>query len=414
MLIDIGPLKKYRDYRLLFMSQLVSFFGTMISYVAIPYQVYELTKSSWMVGLLGSVQLIPVVLFGLLGGAYADKLDRRKLLIGSEIVMSAGVLVLFINSTFASPSLVVIFVATALIQSALGFHRPAMDAMTQKMVTKEDMASVSALGSFRYSVGSIAGPALGGILIAGFGSKIAYLIDFGTFVFSVITIWMMSKTSISETEKKDEAGSIAEGLRYAIKRPELVGTYVVDVVAMTFAFTTALFPAMAEQWGGAKAAGALFSAMSIGALVMTVFSGWARHVKRHGAAVIIAAGIWGVAMIGVGFSYSLEFALLGLAVAGAADMVSGMFRGTIWNQTIPNEMRGRLSGIEMISYMSGPLIGNARAGWVASVSSTHVSIVSGGILCVIGVVICGFVLPQFWRYTQAPEVAPLAGSTGGV
>jgi MFS family permease len=169
---------------------------------------------------------------------------------------------------------------------------------------------------------------------------------------------------------------------------------------MAFAFPTALFPEMAQGWGGAKAAGWLFSAMSIGALITTIASGWTGKVSRHGAAVVVSAGIWGAAIFALGYATSLEAAIVCLAVAGAADMVSGLFRGIIWNETIPNEMRGRLAGIEMISYMAGPLLGNARAGWVAALVSTRVSIVSGGALCVAGVTICAFALPAFWSYRK--------------
>jgi MFS family permease len=187
-------------------------------------------------------------------------------------------------------------------------------------------------------------------------------------------------------------------LRYAVGRPELIGTYVVDIVAMTFAMPMALFPSMAVAWGGARAAGWLYSAMSLGSLFTTIFSGWTSKVERHGAAVVIAAAIWALAIIFSGVSASLPAAVFWLAVAGAADSVSGVFRGTIWNETIPGELRGRLAGVEMISYLSGPLLGNARAGYVASISSNTVSVVSGGMTCFIGVLLCIPLLPAFWRY----------------
>jgi MFS family permease len=196
---------------------------------------------------------------------------------------------------------------------------------------------------------------------------------------------------------------IGEGLRYALSRPELIGTYVVDIVAMTFAFPTALFPEMAQAWGGPKAVGVLFSAMSVGGLVMTLLSGWTKRVRRRGAAVVIAAAIWGLAIIGLGFAPSLEVAAVWLAVAGGADMVSGLFRGVIWNETISNDLRGRMAGVEMISYMCGPLLGNARAGWVASVASPAVSLISGGVLSGAGMIACASTLRRFWRYESGPS-----------
>lgn len=410
MLIDLSPLRRYRDFRLLFLGQLVSLLGSMITYVATPYQIYELSKSNLMVGLLGTVQLVPVLLFGLVGGSVADTMDRRKLLLVSEGIMSLGSLGLAINATLPHPSLMCIFALSALMQAASGFHRPAMDAMVQKLVEVKDLPAVSALGSLRGSVGMVAGPAIGGILIAAAGAKVAYLADFASFLFALVMLWMMREMPPPEAAHAPGLGSILEGLRYAVSRPELIGTYVVDMVAMTFAFPTALFPAMAEGWGGAAAVGALFSAMSVGSLAMTAFSGWTGRVQRRGAAVVVAATAWGVAMVGCGFAPNLPLAIFFLGLAGAADTVSGLFRGVIWNETIPNAMRGRMSGIEMISYLSGPLIGNARAGWVATISSTRISISSGGILCVLGVVLCGFLLPGFWHYssvaTEKPQAAP--------
>lgn len=410
MLIDLSPLRRYRDFRLLFLGQLVSNLGSMITYVATPYQIYELTHSNLMVGLLGTVQLVPVLIFGLVGGSVADTMDRRKLLLISEGFMSLGSLGLAINAALPHPSLMCIFVVSALIQVASGFHRPAMDAMVQKLVEVKDLPAVSALGSLRGSFGMVVGPAIGGILLAAAGTTVAYLADFGSFLFVLVMLWMMREMPPPEAAHAPGLHSILEGLRYAVSRPELIGTYVVDMVAMTFAFPTALFPSMAEGWGGAAAAGALFSAMSVGSLVITTFSGWTGRVQRRGAAVVMAAACWGAAMVGCGFAPSLPLALFFLGLAGAADTVSGLFRGVIWNETIPNSMRGRMSGIEMISYLSGPLLGNARAGWIATLTSTRISIYSGGMLCVVGVVVCGFLLPGFWRYSsvaaEKPQAAP--------
>lgn len=377
---------------------MVSFLGSMVSYVAIPYQVYELTKSSFYVGLLGTVQLLPVILFGLLGGSVADSMDRRKLLLISEAIMSLASLALMINASFAIPNLWVIFAATALMQAANGFHRPAMEAMTQKMVQPEDFPLIGALNSFRYTFAAVLGPFFGGVLISQFGPSAAYLFDLVSFMIAMFTVTRIRQMPLPESKMGAGLDSILEGLRYAWRRPELMGTYIVDIVAMTFAFPTALFPAMGEAWGGAKAAGALYSAMAVGSLIMTITSGWTAKVRRHGRAVVISATAWGVAVVFLGYAPNLWLALLCLGIAGASDMVSALFRGVIWNETIPNEMRGRLAGIEMISYMTGPLIGNARAGWMASAAGNQISIVSGGALCVIGVLICGFALPAFWKY----------------
>lgn len=398
MFINITPLKKYRDYRLLFLGQVISFFGSMVSYVAVPYQIYQLTHDNALVGLMGIVQLVPVLIFGILGGTYADRLNRRRLLIVSELLMCLFIVVLTINAWQAQPSVLLIFVMVALQQAVLGFHRPAMEAINQLLVEKKDYAAIGALGSFRYSFGAIAGPALGGVLIATFGIKGAFLFDAVTFLAALICLYLMHDTPQPPPSQKSTWSDAKEGLRFALSKPELIGTYVIDIVAMTFAFPVALFPAMSENWGGATAAGILFSGMAIGSLAMTLFSGWASKVSHHGRGVVIAASLWGLFMFGLGFTHTLWMSVLFLALAGAADMMSGLFRGVIWNETVPNSLRGRLSGIEMISYMTGPLLGNARAGWVAAKYSVSSSLYSGGLICLIAVIFTAALLPQFWRY----------------
>jgi MFS family permease len=401
MFLNLAPLRKHRDYRLLYTGQLVSMFGSMITYVAVPYQVFELTHSSFVVGMLGASQLIPLLLFALWGGAYADAMDRRKLLVVSEIVMTAGSLALAINGMLAHSSVVLIFAVSAIMSACNGFHRPALDAMTPRLVDREDLTAVSALNFFRFSISAIGGPALGGLCMAALGYPLTYMIDVLSFLVSLISLAAIRRMPPSDRAGRPGIQSIVEGLKYALGRPELIGTYVVDMVAMTFAMPMALFPSMAVAWGGARAAGWLYSAMSFGSLFTTIFSGWTSKVNRHGAAVVIAAAIWALAIVFVGFSSSLPLAVVCLAMAGAADSISGVFRGTIWNETIPSDLRGRLAGVEMISYLSGPLLGNARAGWVASISSNTISIVSGGVICFVGVLLCIPLLPAFWNYSAA-------------
>jgi MFS family permease len=184
-----------------------------------------------------------------------------------------------------------------------------------------------------------------------------------------------------------------------------MGTYIVDIVAMAFAFPIALFPAMAAADGRTESVGWLLSAMSVGALAIGLFSGWTARIVRHGRAVVIAAAVWALGIVALGFAPGLGLALLCLAVAGAADMVSGVFRGTIWNETIPNTLRGRLAGIEMISYLTGPLIGNARAGFMADAWGVSASIWVGGLVCLAGVLATGVLLPRFWAYRSEAAAA---------
>jgi MFS family permease len=408
MLLDLSPLRRHRDFRLLFIGQFVSFFGSMLTYVAVPYQVYQLTSSSLLVGLLGTAQLVPLLLFGLLGGAYADAMDRRRLLIGAEVVLALVSLGLAANAWLARPSVAAIFALTALMSAVNGFHRPTLEAMSPRLVDAAELPAQAALTSLRGSLGAVAGPAVGGICIASLGMPATYLFDVATFVASLAALAAMAAMPPAPEAAEPGLRSIAEGLTYARRRPELIGTYVVDIVAMTFAMPMALFPAMAQPWGGAKAAGWLYSAMSAGSLVMTLFSGWTRRIARRGAAVVLAAAAWGVAVVLLGYAPSLPAAVLCLGLAGAADMVSGLYRMTIWNETIPTHLRGRLAGVEMISYMTGPLLGNARAGWMASLRSVRFSIVAGGAICVAGVLLCIPLLPSFWRYRppRDPERVP--------
>jgi MFS family permease len=400
MILDISPLLRNRDYRLLYTGQLVSAFGSMITYVAVPDQIWELTHSSFAVGMLGAVQLVPLLLFALWGGAYADSMDRRKLLVISEVFLALGSLTLAINALLPRPSVILIFGVSAAMSALNGFHRPALDALTPRLVDRDDLRAVAALSSLRYSLSAIAGPALGGFLIGRLGMSSTYWIDFLTFLISIAALAAIRKMPPPEGQKPG-LSSILEGLRYARNRPELIGTYVVDMVAMTFATPMALFPSMAEKWGGAKSLGWLYSAMAMGFLASTLISGWSRKVDRHGVAVIAGATVWGIAIVALGFAEGFFAALLCLALAGAGDNVSAIFRGTIWNETIPGDLRGRLAGVEMISYLSGPLIGNVRAGWVASLSSNRVSIVSGGLICIAGILLCVPLLPAFWRYRRS-------------
>jgi len=405
MFLDIAPLRHNTSFRRLFASQFISGLGTMVSYVAVPWQLYQLTHSNAQVGLLGLVQLLPVVICGLLGGAVADRVDRKRLLIGSEGLMAMCLAGLLGNALAAAPSVLAIYALVAVLQGASGFHRPALEALTQKLARPEEFAAVAALSSVRGTVGMVAGPALAGLLLARWGAVGAYLFDFCTFLAALVFIYRIPRVAIDATDAPSERphllADLAEGLRFAWARPELMGTYVVDIVAMAFAFPVALFPAMAAQDGRTESVGWLLSAMSVGALAIGLFSGWTGKVTRHGRAVIIAAAVWALGIVALGFAPSLSLGLLCLAVAGAADMVSGVFRGTIWNQTIPNTLRGRLAGIEMISYLTGPLVGNARAGFMADAWGVSAAVWSGGAICLASVIVTGFALPRFWAYQSA-------------
>jgi MFS family permease len=411
--LDIGPLRRHRDFRLLFAGQALSFFGSEITYVALPFQIYQLTHSTLAVGLLSLAEFVPLMLMAFVGGALSDAFDRRRMVQLSELGSGLAIAVLVVNSLLPHPSVAVLFVVAPVLAALYGILRPSLDALVPRLVTREELPAASALEGFRGTLGSIAGPAVAGIVIAGAGLPVAYGLDVATFGASLVALWFMRAVPPPPDAPPVSLGSIAEGLRYARSRQELLGTYGVDIIAMFFGMPMALFPAIAQRFGGAGVLGLLYAAPAVGSLLATVTSGWVAHVHRHGLAIIVAAATWGTAIIGFGLAPNLALALVGLVIAGGADMVSGIFRGTIWNQTIPDRLRGRLAGIEQVSYTSGPLLGNLEAGVVASLASVRASVVSGGVLCVIGVVLAAVALPAFRRYdarttrTDSPPVGVL-------
>jgi MFS family permease len=404
--IDLTPLRRRRDYRLLFVGQGVSFFGSMITYVAIPYQAYALSGSSLVVGLLSLAELGPLLVTAFVGGALADAFDRRRLVQLAELSLALCAAILAFNAALPSPQLWVLFVVGALMAGLDGLQRPPLDALIPRLVQRDELMAASALDSFRGNVGMLAGPAIGGLLIAAIGLPLTYVVDVLTFGVSLVALSLMRAVPPPPEAEPPSLSRIVEGIRYAGGRPELLGTYVVDVIAMFFGMPMALFPAFAAELGGAGVLGLLYAAPAFGSLLATGTSGWTNRVHRHGLAVIWAAGCWGAAIVAFGFAPNLWLALLALAAAGAADMISGIFRSTIWNQTIPDHLRGRLAGIEQVSYSTGPLLGNLEAGVVAALAGLRASIVSGGVLCVAGVALAALALPAFRRY-DAREFEPV-------
>jgi MFS family permease len=397
--LDLSLLKRNRDYGLLYSGQVISFIGTMITGVALPYQIYELTQSTLMVGLLSLAQLIPLLITALLGGVFADRYNRRALLIGSELFLAIGCSLLALNAYSASPSLIAIFLVSALMSAVNGLHRPAFDSITQQIVAVADYKTVGALASFKFSFCMIVGPAIAGLIIARYGIGVTYLIDLITFVISVSNLCSIHK--IPKPVAHEHAPiltSLKQGIQFALKRQELMGSYWVDFIAMIFGMPNALFPAMAQSLGGAKALGLFYAAPAVGSLLISCFSGWTSKVKYYGRSIAIAAGLWGLAIIGFGLSSSLWLALFFLGLAGMLDTISGIFRSTLWNETIPQEYRGRLAGVEMVSYLSGPKLGDTEAGLVAAAFGITASVVSGGVLCIIGVAVCCWLMPKFWYH----------------
>jgi MFS family permease len=396
--IDLTPLRKYRDFRLIFTAGLFSYFGSMITFVALPFQIKELTGSYWMVGLIGAVEIIPLIIFGLYGGVLADHVDRKKMIWLTEFGTLVATFILFLNALRDKPSVVLIFIIAAIFAALSGLKRPSQEAILPRLVNHGDLPSASALMSLRWQFGGIVGPAVGGILVATYGAETGYLVDCLTFVVSLALLARIKNVPPLTTRTAPSIESLMEGIRYAFSRRDLLGTYVVDLAAMFLAMPMALFPFWADAIGTPWALGLFYSSITAGAVIVTLLSGWMRNYPHHGKAVVFGALGWGVAIVIAGTTDSLVIVIASLVIAGAFDQVSAMFRSFIWNQSIPDELRGRLAGIEMLSYLLGPLGGQARAGGMAAMTSLRTSIIGGGLLCIGFVAAIAAMMPQFRNY----------------
>jgi len=405
--IDVSPLRTSRDFRMLFASGVISYLGSMFTFVAIPLQAQQLTGSFVVVGLLGLAEVIPIVVFGLWGGALADHVDRRTLILATEIGAALCSTVLLVNALLPEPQVWVLFVVGALFATVDALQRPSLEALVPQTVPHEQLAGAAALMSLRWSVGFILGTSLGGLVASYLGVAVAYGIDAISYVFSFLIFLTLKSRGRMQEEGTPGIGAIAEGVRYAWGRKDLLGTYAIDTLAMVLAFPWAVFPFVAEKYDAPWALGLLYAASSIGSTIASLTSGWTSHVHRHGRAIVVAASLYGLAIAGFGLSPTLLVALLFLVLAGATDMVSGVFRSLVWNQSIPDELRGRLAGIEMLSYSIGPQLGSARVSLGAQWRGLGFSIASGGFLCAAGVVALAAALPTMWNYDvrTSPHVA---------
>jgi MFS family permease len=406
--LDVSPLRDSRDYRLLFGSGVITMFGTMISMVAVPYQMKQLTDSYVAVGLVSLAEFVPMVVCGLWGGAIADALDRRKIIVMSELGLLVTSAALMINSMLPSPQIWVLYVIGAVSTGIGCLQRPSLEAVIQQVVKHDQQAAAAVLSSLRWNFGAIVAPALGGLMITAWGVASAYVLDTLSFLLSMLLLWRVSSLPPAADAAPASLKSLVEGMRYAVSRSDLVGTYLVDMAAMIFAMATALFPFIAEELKAPQALGLLYSASAIGALIASLTGRWTARVRRHGLGVIVAAALWGVAVALTALAPNIWMIVVFIACAGAADMISGIFRMTMWNQTIPPELRGRLAGIELLSYASGPMLGNARAGMMAQLGGTRFSLGAGGVLCVAAVLGLAAALPGFRRYDATTDEHALA------
>ena len=396
--IDLAPLRKSKDFSLLWAAGLISYFGSMITYVAVPFQIKELTDSYVAVAISGLVEIVQLVIFGLYGGVLADALDRKKLIWVTEALSLLFTGMLLINSMMDSPNLLLIYIVSGLFAATSGLRQPAMQAALPRLVDHEDMTAAAALMSLRWQIGVIVGPAIGGILISTYSVAVGYAADIATFVISIALIAFMKKIPPSHEAEAPSLSALIDGVKYAFSRKDLLGTYLIDLAAMFFAMPTALIPFWADQLGAPWALGLLYAAGTIGSIAITLTSGWTKNVHFYGRAIMWAAIGWGVAIALSGATNYLWLVLLFLTLAGASDMISALFRSAMWNQTIPDNLRGRLAGIELLSYSLGPLAGQMRAASMAAVTTLSISVTSGGIICVIVVVLLASFLPDFRKF----------------
>ncbi len=400
--IDLAPLRESAAFRILFLSGAVSYVCQMFAYIAVPYQLYALTGSNLAVGAMGAVQLVPIVVFGLWGGVLADRVDRRTLLLLTGVAQVVLMAVLIVNALAAQPQVWLLYVVGALLATANALRQPSREAMIPRVVKHHQIPAAIAISSLTYQLGMLVGPGLAGLLIAHTTLSLAYLVALvGSLLGTVVLVRLPSSRPVRDPDQQPVTGvrQVTDGLRYAVGRKDLLGTYVIDMVGMFLAMPVVLFPALAEEvFARPELLGLLYSAEAVGSMVATVTSGWTAKVHHHGRAVVLAAIAWGgfTGLAGLAPNIWLAIALLG--VAGGCDMISGLFRGTIWHQTVPDHLRGRLAGIEMLSYSIGPLGGQLRSGLVADLTSVRASIVSGGVMCVLGVAGTAAALRGFWAY----------------
>ena len=397
--IDTRPLR-HRDFRNLWIGQAISTVGGQIGTVAVPFQLYELTHSTLAVGMLGLSALVPLLVVPLWGGAIADALDRRTVLLRTETGMTLVTGLFLVNALLPHPQVWALFALESVAVGIYSLGWPAMQSLTPRLVADDEFAAASAVSSIYQSFAAVAGPAAGGVLIAAIGISGAYAIDFVTFAASLVALAKLPRIPPSEHAERPSVRSILGGFRYLRGKQALIGIFAIDTNAMIFGMPTALFPALAlhEFGGGASTVGYLYAAPYAGALVGTLLSGWTTRVRRQGLGVTVCACAWGAAIAAFGLVHSLPLALLFLAVAGGADFFSAVLREVMLFRATPDHLRGRLSGIEFAQVAGAPNLGNVEAGVVASIAGLRASVVSGGVLCIVGCVVTALALPGFLRY----------------
>ena len=410
VLIDLSPLRRSHDLRLLVLGELISVLGTQLTTVAVPYQVYQLTRSSLDVGLVSLAQLFPLIGGALLGGSVVDAMDRRRLLMMAQVLMAGCSAGLAVNADLGT-ALWPLFVLPALAAGFGGLDDAGRGAIVPNLVQRSEMPTANAIFQSLFQFGLVVGPAVAGLLLAGAGVRFVYWLDVASFGAALLTAFLISPQPPVGRADGHRPGlrSVVEGLGFVRGRQAIQGAYLIDINAMVFGMPRALFPALATTLfgGGASTLGFLYAAPGAGALAGALTTGWVSRIRRQGRAVIVAVLAWGVAITCFGLVSWLPGALALLAVAGWADVISAVFRNTIIQMAVPDALRGRLSGLQIAVVAGGPRIGDLESGAVAAAFGDTVSVVSGGLACIAGALVLARLLPGF-RQQRTP-----AGAGGG-
>jgi ENTS family enterobactin (siderophore) exporter len=419
LVIDTTPLRASRQFRLLMVGQLFSLLGNNFTAVAVPFQVYLLTRSSLLVGITGLVQAVPLLAGMLAGGALADAMDRRRLMVVTRLALTVVGVALALNAGAGHRGLLLVFPLIAANAALTGLGGPARSAPIAAMVGPDLLPAASALNATMHQVGAVAGPALAGLLIARAGVAAAYWVDVASFGLQLLTLAVMRPIPPGEGGRRAGLSSVMEGLRYVRGQPLLCGLLLIDLNAMVFGMPRALFPALGTGLfhGGADVVGLLYAAPGAGALLGAATSGWVSGVRRAGGAVVVSVVLWGAAITAFGLVRWLPLALALLALAGFADVVSEVFRTTLMQLSAPDGLRGRVVALWQAQVTGAPKLGDTEAGAVAALTTPQVSVVSGGLACIAGAILLARLIPQLRRASVAelrpPEAAPAAGTGEG-
>ncbi len=402
LLADTTPLREFRQFRLLFIGRTISVAGSQFTVVAAPVQVFEITGSTLMVGLLGLAQLPPLLFASFLGGTLADAFDRKRILLVTQFLLAIASVGLAINATLSRPHLWVVFALTSVIAALSGIDAPTRTACTPSLVPPPQLPAALALNQISFTGSMIVGPAVAGLVISS-SVAAAYWLDVATFAAAIVALAMMDPMTPSGGGTPPGWRAATAGWRYLRSKPAVEGAFVIDIDAMVFGMPRALFPELAERvFNQPGAVGLLYAAPALGALLGASTSGWIARVEHQGRGVLLAVLLWGVAIAAFGFSPWVWLAVLLLALAGWSDMASSVMRSTIIQLSVPDEIRGRLSALHIANVTGGPRLGDVESGAVAAATDVRVSAWSGGLACIVGVGLVARAYPALrtWRLSD--------------